>query len=1180
MPQINTVAACNYHSLKPARFLGAKVMPRQSDRSRLGNVLVFWLAMLFGVPSFSVWGQTTKAGEEPASSSRELTSEERQMLKQIQQAVDQSLKSPNLSAKQKEQIQERHLRWLEDREKQTRERNLVPQLGNADEQPPRLPTAGPYRVKEDQQKQEIYELVGKVQLKGIQAAFRDASELRRESDKVIQTARERLGKDHSFTAWSLNQLGLGLWKQGDYATARSYFEEALRIRAKPSSKGDLEVPAAARVHRAFGDPNFGANAELAESLRNLGCLAREMKDYVAARSYLEQAVIAEKQMFGEVPSQQRTGTLNNLASLLCEKGDYLTALPYLQEAADWESRTNSQQHGQAGSAFSLMALGNGLRQLGEYPAAHARYEEALAVCEMSNPRLKVDCLNNLAIIEFLMDDAVTAVTRLKEGLHQARENLEMMSDPDSERQQLIQFRAMRSIFDAYLSLAATAGLSTGEVYREVLTWKGTTFARQSRRLQSWTRPGQPELKTELDRVTRELHLLVSTSVSLKDREDPEGYSRKVSQLTAEFSRLKLEIARPPSPEEIREALPDGATLIDFFEYERFSRPKSDKGELERERQLVAFVVRRDRPIEQVHLGPIAPIARLVDRWRELNLFEPVAEERGIGGQARRQGVPSSDVSDPAVELHRHVWKPLEQFIGDADVILISPDGPLGRFPFAVLPGKSPGAYLIEEHALAMVPAPQLLPAMLARETKTSTEGAAFTRLKTRSAEAVVNLKPSFLLVGDVDFNASPGSAKTKTSGAIADPLVTGGATPLPVHRSKEAVRGGKLEFNRLPGAVEEVKVLSGLWKTSYADGSLQLLRGGEATEQVFRQSCQGRRFIHVATHGFFAPAQVRSAFVTGVHSSDCRYRELAQEHFLRIPDDPSVWQYNFANSSFKLGMKGPNRSEEREGRSICCWHPGLLSGIVLAGANQTSGLEIVAQSAAEPAPRLGEGIDKNPTGRDDGILTAIEVADLDLRGTELVALSACETGLGEAAGGEGLWGLQRAFQASGARTVVASLWKVDDQASQQLMSRFYTNLWSKGMGKLAALHEAQLSLLYRQSPTEQRTARGPGGVMAANEGRDSAHAITKRAPPRLWAAWVLSGDPGDLSQITTSPQLASTSATAADESKLPASSAADITGPANNPQPAARLRNILTLSVAGSVLLLVSFWYVHRRLTR
>jgi hypothetical protein len=131
------------------------------------------------------------------------------------------------------------------------------------------------------------------------------------------------------------------------------------------------------------------------------------------------------------------------------------------------------------------------------------------------------------------------------------------------------------------------------------------------------------------------------------------------------------------------------------------------------------------------------------------------------------------------------------------------------------------------------------------------------------------------------------------------------------------------------------------------------------------------------------------------------------------------------------------------------------------------------------------------------------VAELPLGDADLVVLSACETGLGREAGGEGLLGLQRAFQVAGARTVVASWWQVDDGATQDLMARFYANLWREKLPPLEALRRAQLSVL--GGGAGSGGLRGPGSV----EHGPAAQA-PGRAPPRLWAAWVLSGDPGDL----------------------------------------------------------------------
>ena len=97
---------------------------------------------------------------------------------------------------------------------------------------------------------------------------------------------------------------------------------------------------------------------------------------------------------------------------------------------------------------------------------------------------------------------------------------------------------------------------------------------------------------------------------------------------------------------------------------------------------------------------------------------------------------------------------------------------------------------------------------------------------------------------------------------------------------------------------------------------------------------------------------------------------------------------------------------------------------------------------------------------DDGILTAKEVSKLDLSGLELLVLSACETGLGEISD-DGVFGLQRGFKKAGAQTIVMSLWKVDDEATQKLMTEFYKNYLS-GKSKHESLLKAQKTV--RETP--------------------------------------------------------------------------------------------------------------------
>ena len=197
-----------------------------------------------------------------------------------------------------------------------------------------------------------------------------------------------------------------------------------------------------------------------------------------------------------------------------------------------------------------------------------------------------------------------------------------------------------------------------------------------------------------------------------------------------------------------------------------------------------------------------------------------------------------------------------------------------------------------------------------------------------------------------------------------------------------------------------------------------------------RAALQKSRYAHLATHGFFAPAELKSALAS------------------RSGDE-------------KLFGQG----------GVSGWHPLLLSGVVLSGANKE----------AKP-------------GEEDGILTALEVSEMDLSGLELAVLSACETGLGQEASGEGLLGLQRTFQVAGTRSVVASLWKVPDRATQALMAEFYRVAWDRKtvVSRVEALRQAQLAML------REGDKRG----MLRRDKQDK----SERVPPYYWAAFVLSGD--------------------------------------------------------------------------
>ena len=140
---------------------------------------------------------------------------------------------------------------------------------------------------------------------------------------------------------------------------------------------------------------------------------------------------------------------------------------------------------------------------------------------------------------------------------------------------------------------------------------------------------------------------------------------------------------------------------------------------------------------------------------------------------------------------------------------------------------------------------------------------------------------------------------------------------------------------------------------------------------------------------------------------------------------------HLATHGFFLRGDCAGRAEERE-------NPLLSSGLALAGANR----------------RASAGGDE-----EDGILTAEEIASLDLSGVEWAVLSACETGVGDVTAGEGVFGLRRAFQVAGARTMIMSLWSVDDEATRAWMTALYQGRLQRHLDTAQAVREASVSVL-------------------------------------------------------------------------------------------------------------------------
>lgn len=206
------------------------------------------------------------------------------------------------------------------------------------------------------------------------------------------------------------------------------------------------------------------------------------------------------------------------------------------------------------------------------------------------------------------------------------------------------------------------------------------------------------------------------------------------------------------------------------------------------------------------------------------------------------------------------------------------------------------------------------------------------------------------------------------------------------------MKGLRNGVNELPGTAIEAKAIDKSLKLAEIDTRIYVdTLGTEASLKAL--SGKGVNILHIATHGFY-------------------------------------WTERDASRMDFVGflMRG-DVSMAVEDKAL------TRSGLLFAGANNAL---------------QGKAL---PDGVEDGILTAQEIASLDFNGLDLVVLSACQTGLGEITG-DGVFGLQRGFKKAGAGTLLMSLWKVDDDATRLLMTRFYHNLLS-GMDKYESLKEAQ-----------------------------------------------------------------------------------------------------------------------------
>ncbi len=760
-----------------------------------------------------------------------------------------------------------------------------------------------------------------------------------EYNRRALTIHEESAPDSPQLALSLNNLGTVYDRQGELALARATHERALEIRQRLAPQ----------------------SLDLAASLTNLGIIALESNDLSAALSYHERALEIKRHLAPH--SAEVSRGLVNLGSVHYQSGDLDLAEDLFQQALAAQERlaSSSLLTSKIFSNLGTVAADRSRLQIAKEFFEKALEIRATLAPESSAYAKSLQNLADLARREHRDEQAAELYQRAIEAL-EAQIGM-LGGSHDLQAKFRAQHRrcyrgAVETLLELDRSKQAFALLerSRGRAFvallaeRDILLDAGVPehLSRERKRIAVLYDQAQEELAKLNPRENgAQLDALLSRQLELQHERE---------NLIAEIRRAspKLAAIQYPQPLTLREAratLDPGTAMLSFSVGEE---------------QTDLFVLVPEGPLE-VHSIPVGKEA-IADQVRRLHRLTHGSGWNHVA--ASRQAL--------ARQLYRTLIQPAAETLEHCGRLLIVPDGPLHRLPFATLvrdlgeidpvDGRD-WQYLVEWKPLHSVLSSTVYKELLA------------TRRQPRDPSSGYTTPIQLAAFGDPHY---PRELAHTDTNKLAD------------MRVRSAVERGLFDFQPLPHSRREVEHIAAL----YSPRVVRAYLGADATEERAKTLGRDVRIVHFATHA----------------SVDDRF-PLNSALALTIPEE------------------------------------------------------------------LTEG-------GDNGLLQVWEIFERLRIDADLVVLSACETGLGEELDGEGLIGLTRAFQYAGARSVVASLWRVSDATTAELMTRFYRHLHD-GKSKDEALRAAQIELI-----------RGP--IQMANDEGDK---VEKDASaPYHWAAFQVIGD--------------------------------------------------------------------------
>jgi CHAT domain-containing protein/tetratricopeptide (TPR) repeat protein len=917
-------------------------------------------------------------------------------------------------------------------------------------------------------------------------------ETRELAEQVIERKESAMGPDHVSVAESLANLGVICFFLGDFDVARSSWERALAIRERAlgpedpavaqilnnlanlaTNLGDLALAREMNERAlAIREKAFGTEHPLvAQSLTNLAIALTESGEYAAALPVLERSLALNQKLIGAGHPKTALSEVA-LGRAYMETGDYERAIELFDRAMETFEKTIGPDHPQV--ALLLNNQAEALRELGEYAAARPLYERALAINEKAlGPEhpLVAGSLGNLGYLEEEAGNLQTAIA-LHERAVRIREAALGDDDPqlalslnnlasacakigDYERalplyERALEIRRMSLGSDHPLVAETLIGLAllrarTGEraaaldlaldaeaISRDHLRLTGRSLSEELALRYSAVRwsgldlaltlaadgLGDEDRARVLDAVVRS-RAVVLDGIADRRRTALEIDDPQIARLVAELAAARTKLANLT----VR-----GPGKLDASTYrEVLADARDEKERTERKLAVASAEFAREQERSRLGLDDVTdalPEDGALLAWALYERYEltPATQDdrttkKSTPSPSYMAFVVSSGQAPAAVDVG--LAETLENLVAwwreevSTGLLTAGRDGRQAETAYRAVGGRlrervwdplTP--HLEDVRRLFVVPDGALNLVSLASLPTGSAgyliEGGPVLHYVSAERDLVSPESPTrrgngLLVLGGPDYDAKVGQPDSE-GGSYA---TTRGAT-------SPCSDFDRLDFGALAATDREASEIVALWKAAGHGGEspdeLSHLSGSAATEAAFKAEAPGRRVLHLATHGFFLGGNCAAAAGT---------RGIGSVANTETPE-----------------------ATAREVRPTTS--PLLLSGLALAGANQR-------RAAA--------------TDEEDGILTAEEIAALDLSSVEWAVLSACDTALGEIRAGEGVFGLRRAMRIAGVRSLIMSLWSVDDEATLQWMAALYRGRLEQGLDTAASTREAGLSVL-------------------------------------------------------------------------------------------------------------------------